>query len=71
MLAWVGLAALLICPSISAAETVLIAATGGYRKPVLELVEAFRKETGLEAQAEFGHIKQIKHRADRIPSSPL
>ncbi|MGC4079410.1 MAG: hypothetical protein QM702_20690 [Rubrivivax sp.] len=45
----------------------LVAAMGGYRKPVLELVEAFRKETGTGGQAAFGHIKQIETQARQNP----
>ena len=62
-----GLATLLIGTPAKAADAVLIAAMGGYRKPVLELVEAFRKETGFEAQAAFGHIKQIETQARQNP----
>lgn len=62
-----GLSTLLAISPAKAADTVLIAAMGGYRKPVLELVEAFRKETGLEAQAAFGHIKQIETQARQNP----
>lgn len=63
LLGLVGLATLLIGTPAKAADTVLVAAMGGYRKPVLELVDAFRKETGIEAQAAFGHIKQIETQA--------
>ncbi|WP_256977249.1 molybdate ABC transporter substrate-binding protein [Bordetella genomosp. 10] len=61
------LAALLAGAPVQAADGVLIAAMGGYRKPVLELVAAFHKETGLEAQAAFGHIKQIETQARQNP----
>lgn len=57
------MATLLASTPARAAETVLVAAMGGYRKPVLELIEAFRKEAGVEAQAAFGHIKQIETQA--------
>lgn len=62
-----GAAALLTDTPAEAADAVLVAAIGGYRKPVLELVEAFRKETGFEAQAAFGHIKQIETQARQNP----
>ncbi|MDR2334850.1 MAG: molybdate ABC transporter substrate-binding protein [Burkholderiaceae bacterium] len=67
LLGLAGLAALLTGTPAKAADTVLVAAMGGYRKPVLELVEAFRKETGIEAQAAFGHIKQIETQARQNP----
>lgn len=51
----------------AAEDTVLVAAMGGYRKPVLELVEAFRKESGIEVQAAFGHVKQIEIQARQNP----
>lgn len=63
LLGLAGLATLLVATPVRSAETVLIAAMGGYRKPVLELIDAFRKETGIEAQAAFGHIKQIEAQA--------
>ncbi len=67
LLALAGLAALLVMSPARAADAVLVAAMGGYRKPVLELVEAFHQETGLEAQAAFGHIKQIETQARQNP----
>ncbi len=63
LLGLAGMVTLLVATPVSAAESVLVAAMGGYRKPVLELIEAFRKETGVEAQAAFGHIKQIETQA--------
>lgn len=63
LLGLAGLATLLVATPVRSAETVLIAAMGGYRKPVLELIDAFRKETDIEAQAAFGHIKQIEAQA--------
>ncbi|MFT4191298.1 MAG: molybdate ABC transporter substrate-binding protein [Comamonas sp.] len=67
MLGLASIAAVLIGTPAQAADTVLIAAMGGYRKPVLELVEAFRQETGLQAQAAFGHVKQIETQAPQNP----
>lgn len=62
-----GLAMLLSAAPARAADAVLVAAMGGYRKPVLELIEAFRMETGLEVQAAFGHVKQIETQARQNP----
>ena len=59
----VALPAATAATAAQAADTVLIGAIGGYRKPVLEVIEAFRKETGLGAEAAFGHIKQIETQA--------
>ncbi len=67
LLALAGLATLLTGAPVQAADKVLVAAMGGYRKPVLELVAAFRKETGLEAEAAFGHLKQIETQARQNP----
>lgn len=63
LLGLTGMVTMLVATPVRAAESVLVAAMGGYRKPVLELIEAFRKETGNEAQAAFGHIKQIETQA--------
>lgn len=71
LLGMAGLAALLASTPAKAADPVLVAAMGGYRKPVLELVQAFRKETGFEAQAAFGHIKQIETQARQNPEVAL
>lgn len=60
-------AALLMGTPSHASDAVLVAAMGGYRKPVLELVAAFNRDTGLNAQAAFGHIKQIETQAAQNP----
>ena len=67
VVALTGLMALPAATPAQAADTVLVGAIGGYRKPVLEVIEAFRKETGLGAEAAFGHIKQIETQARQNP----
>jgi molybdate transport system substrate-binding protein len=53
--------ALLFCLGRAfAADPLLVAAGAGYRKPVLELLEAFGKETGQPAEGIFGNMKQIE-----------
>ena len=67
VLGLIGSATLMLGTPAQAADAVLVAAMGGYRKPVLELVEAFRTDTGIEAQAAFGHVKQIETQARQNP----
>ena len=39
-----------------AADTLLVAAGAGYRKPVLELLEGFSAAHGIRAEASFGNM---------------
>ncbi|MDO4968917.1 MAG: molybdate ABC transporter substrate-binding protein [Comamonadaceae bacterium] len=50
-----------------AGDGLLIAAGAGYRKPVLELVQAFTEATGIKAEASFGNMKQIEMQARQNP----
>lgn len=47
------------------ADSVLLAAGAGYRKPVLELLENFTQASGIRAEASFGHMKQIETQAQQ------
>lgn len=64
------LLALLLAGSASLAhadEGLLLAAGAGYRKPVLELLQAFSQATGIRAEASFGNMKQIETQARQNP----
>lgn len=50
-----------------AGDGLLVAAGAGYRKPVLELVQAFTEATGIKAEASFGNMKQIEMQARQNP----
>src|SRR5256885_17127692 len=39
----------------------------GYRKPVLELLQAFSQATDIRAEASFGNMKQIETQARQNP----
>ncbi|WP_370678812.1 molybdate ABC transporter substrate-binding protein [Comamonas sp. GB3 AK4-5] len=49
--------------SVWASDSLLIAAGAGYRKPVLELLQAFTSATGFKAEASFGNMKQVEVQA--------
>ena len=51
--------------SAVAADTLLLAAGAGYRKPVLELLQNFTQVSGIHAEASFGHMKQIETQAQQ------
>ncbi|MBD9403158.1 molybdate ABC transporter substrate-binding protein [Comamonas sp. CMM02] len=53
-------AALALAVPAMAADGVLVAAGAGYRKPVLELLQAFTSATGIKAEASFGNMKQVQ-----------
>lgn len=50
-----------------AGERLLVAAGAGYRKPVLELLQAFTSATGIRAEASFGNMQQIEVQARQNP----
>lgn len=52
---------------IRAADSVLLAAGAGYRKPVLELLANFSKVSGIRAEASFGNMKQVETQAQQNP----
>ncbi|THU02018.1 molybdate ABC transporter substrate-binding protein [Lampropedia puyangensis] len=62
-----GLCSILLISPAQASDSLTIVSMGGYRKPVLELVDAFKKDTGLSVDAAFGHIKQIETQAAQNP----
>lgn len=58
--------------SAVAADTLLLAAGAGYRKPVLELLQNFTQASGIHAEASFGHMKQIEtRRHSKTATSPF
>lgn len=58
-------AALTLAAPAMAADGVLVAAGAGYRKPVLELLQAFTSATGIKAEASFGNMKQVQVQAQQ------
>lgn len=55
---------LLVSPLAAfAAGSLTIAAGAGYRKPLLELIERFRAETGITVDGSFGNLKQVETQA--------
>ena len=54
-----------------AADTLLLAAGAGYRKPVLELLQNFSQASSVRAEASFGHMKQIETQARQNPDIGL
>ncbi len=54
-----------------AADTLLVAAGAGYRKPVLELLEGFSAAHGIRAEASFGNMKQVEIQARQNPEIAL
>lgn len=60
-------AALALAVPAMAADGVLVAAGAGYRKPVLELLQAFTSTTGIKAEASFGNMKQVQVQAQQNP----
>jgi molybdate transport system substrate-binding protein len=63
--------AVLVSCSAMAADTLLIASAGGYRKPLMELIQALPPSTGLKVEASFGHSKQIETQARQNPDIAL
>lgn len=64
------LSTLVLTPAM-AADSVLIAAGAGYRKPVMELLQAFSQSTGIKAEASFGNMKQVEIQARQNPQISL
>jgi len=64
-------AALLLAANAWAADTLLVAAGAGYRKPVMELLEDFSKSSGIRTEASFGNMKQVETQARQNPDISL
>ena len=64
---WLGCIVGMLSVSAWAADGVLVAAGAGYRKPVLELLQAFSEATGIKAEASFGNMKQVEVQARQNP----
>lgn len=47
-------ALLIVCPAL--AETLLIGAGAGYKRPIAELSTAFEKKTGIRVEQTYGHM---------------
>ncbi|MDM7457096.1 MAG: molybdate ABC transporter substrate-binding protein [Tepidimonas sp.] len=54
-----SLFALALCANALAAESLMVAAAAGYRKPLLELFERFRADTGIQVEGVFGNMQQV------------
>lgn len=54
-----------------AQQTLLLAGGAGYRKPVLELVELFARDSGIRAEASFGNMRQAETQARQHPDIAL
>ena len=65
------LALSLLLPTAASAENLLIASAGGYRKPVMELIQQLPPSAGLKVEASFGHTKQIETQARQNPEVAL
>lgn len=64
-------AAFLLAANAWAADTLLVAAGAGYRKPVMELLEDFSKSSGIRTEASFGNMKQVETQARQNPDIAL
>lgn len=64
-------AAFVLVTPVFASDSALIAAGAGYRKPVLELLQAFTDTTGIKAEASFGNMKQVEVQAKQNPEISL
>ena len=54
-----------------AGDALLVAAGAGYRKPVMELLEAFTQASGTRAEASFGNMQQVQTQAQQNPDIAL
>ena len=54
-----------------AQQSLMLAGGAGYRKPVLELVELFAKDSGIRAEASFGNMKQAETQTRQNPEITL
>ncbi len=60
-------ACLLAATSPTQAADLLLATGAGYRKPVIELMQAFQQETGLTAESSFGNMQQVRAQTEQNP----
>jgi molybdate transport system substrate-binding protein len=63
--------AFLVAANAWAADTLLVAAGAGYRRPVTQLLEEYTKTTGIRAEASFGNMKQVETQARQNPDIAL
>lgn len=54
-----------------AADTLLVAAGAGYRRPVTQLLEDFSQSSGIQVEASFGNMKQVETQARQNPDIAL
>lgn len=66
-----GCVAVMLAAPSWAGDGLLIAAGAGYRKPVLELLQAFTSATPFKAEASFGNMKQVEVQARQNPEIRL
>lgn len=67
----VTLVSLVMVASACAQEALWVAAGAGYRRPVLQLLEAFSQATGIPAQASFGNMQQVRIQAQENQNMAL
>lgn len=68
---FLALLAVVFSAGAAAADTLLLAAGAGYRKPVLELLQHFSQTSGIRAEASFGNMKQVETQAQQNPDIAL
>lgn len=61
----------LLALAAQARQGLLLAGGAGYRKPVLELVELFARESGIRAETSFGNMRQAETQARQNPDVAL
>lgn len=64
-------AAFLLAANTWAADTLLVAAGAGYRRPVTQLLEDFSQSSGIKTEASFGNMKQVQTQAQQNPDIAL
>lgn len=63
--------AFLLAANAWAADTLLVAAGAGYRRPVTQLLEDFSQASGIKVEASFGNMKQVETQARQNPDIAL
>ena len=53
----------LLSASTLFAQNLMIASAAGYKKPVIEVMKAFEKDTGIKTDAAFGNIQMVASQA--------
>ena len=69
-LVWTVLTLCVAVPAL-AADSLLVAAGAGYRRPVMQLLEDFSAQSGIRAEGSFGNMKQVEAQARQNPEIAL